>query len=62
MKTKDDLLRELDVEEMQRYVLVVAPQRRNCPVCGRELLARTDGMAKRSNRMLWATCPIHGRR
>lgn len=36
MKTKDDLLRELDLEEMQQFLLVAYPQKRRCAVCGRE--------------------------
>lgn len=36
MRTKDDLLRELDLEEMQRFLLVAAPQKRRCAICGRE--------------------------
>lgn len=36
MRTKDDLLRELDLEEMQQFLLVAAPQKRRCAICGRE--------------------------
>ncbi len=36
MRTKDDLLRELDLEEMQQFILVAAPQKRRCAICGRE--------------------------
>ncbi|MBI5404681.1 MAG: hypothetical protein HY976_00475 [Candidatus Kerfeldbacteria bacterium] len=36
MNTKDDLLRDLDLEEMQQFLLVAAPQQRRCAVCGRE--------------------------
>lgn len=36
MRTKDDLLRELDLEEMQQYLLVAVPQKRWCAICGRE--------------------------
>ncbi len=36
MKTKDDLLRELDLEEMQQFLLVDVPQKRHCAICGRE--------------------------
>ncbi|MBI4092701.1 MAG: hypothetical protein HY420_02130 [Candidatus Kerfeldbacteria bacterium] len=36
MKTKDDLLRELDLEEMQQFLLVATPQKRHCAICGRE--------------------------
>jgi len=36
MRTKDDLLRDLDLEEMQQFLLVAAPQKRRCVVCGRE--------------------------
>ncbi len=33
---KNDLLRELDLEEMQQFLLVAVPQKRRCSICGRE--------------------------
>lgn len=36
MKKKNDLLRELDLEEMQQFLLVAMPQKRHCAICGRE--------------------------
>lgn len=36
MKVRDDLLRDLHLEEMQRFLLVAVPQKRTCANCGKE--------------------------
>ncbi len=36
MKTPQNLLRDLHLEELQRFLLVSVPQKHRCAVCGRE--------------------------